>query len=204
MKTKIQALLFDGFDELDLFGAFEGLRMGGFPVELCSLYEQDVLTAAHGLKIIPDSIFSLDRKPNLLLVPGGGWLTRSAKGAWAEAEKGTILQVVKDCHSSGVILASVCTGSLLLGQAGLLKDRPATTNHGAVRELIAYGAHYIDVRVVDDGDIITASGITASLDLGIWLVERFASQQAALEVSARLEFERRGQVICQQTKTPPR
>ena len=192
---KIQALLFDGIDELDFFGVFEALCMGGFAVGTRSLHQQDKLVTAHGITMVPDGCFSLDEKPELLIVPGGGWLAKSAQGAWAEVQKGTILSVVRECNEAGVILASVCTGSLVLGKAGLLKSRPATTNRGAVQELIELGANYIDARVVDDGDIITASGITASLDLGLWLVERFASKQAASGVSAGLEFDRRGPVI---------
>ncbi len=192
---RIQALLFDGFDELDFFGVFEALRMGRFEVQTRSLYKQDVLTSAHGVKIVPDGCFSAEDNPELLIVPGGGWLARSAQGAWSEVRKKTILNVVQDCNSAGVILASVCTGSLVLAHAGLLKGRAATTNHSAIHELVELEANYIAARVVDDGDIITASGITASLDLGLWLVERFASQQAALAVSAGLEFERRGPVF---------
>ncbi len=192
---KIHALLFDGFDELDFFGVFEALRMAGFSVLTRSLYRQEVLTAAYGTKIIPDPSSLSDEKPDILLVPGGGWISRSPQGAWTEVNKGAILEVVKNYHDVGVTLASVCTGSLILGKAGLLQDRPATTNHGAVKELIDCGAKYVDARVVDDGDIVTASGITASLDLGLWLVERFKSLNAAQDVSERLEFERRGIVI---------
>jgi transcriptional regulator GlxA family with amidase domain len=189
---KIDALLFDGFDELDFFGVFETLRMAGLSVETHSLYQQDFVTAAYGSKLIPDAHYSNELKSDLLIVPGGGWISRSPKGAWAEVQKGTILDVVKSSHSTGTVIATVCTGSLVLGKSGLLKDRKATTNHGAVKELLNCGAKYIAARVVDDGDIITAAGITASLDLGLWLVERFVSRQAAQGVSEGLEFERRG------------
>ena len=196
MKTvKFQALLFDGFDEMDVFGAFEALRMASFEVAFKSLRNQQLVTAIYGTKIQCDGIFSLSDKPDVLLVPGGGWLTRAAKGAWAEAEKGDILATLLKVHAQGVVLATVCTGSLLLGRAGILKGRPATTNHEAVKELIDFGALHVNARVVDDGDIVTAGGITSSIDLGIWLIERFASAQKALEVSERLEFERRGVVF---------
>ena len=190
----IQALLFDGFDELDFFGVFEPLRMAKFDVATRSLYDDEIVHAAYGTKICVDAPFTLGDKPDVLLIPGGGWLARSPQGAWAEAEKGVILDLVRECHKAGVILASVCTGSLVLARAGLLNDRPATTNQGAVSELIELGAKFVRARVVDDGNIVTASGITASLDLGLWLVERFASQSAALVVSSKLEFEPRGLV----------
>ena len=195
IKTIFHALLFDGFDEMDFFGIFEALRMARFTVETRSFQKQDFVTAAHGTKVITDGTFSLHEKPDVLLVPGGGWLARSEKGAWAEVQNGHILGAVQECHAAGITLASVCTGSLILAHAGLLKDRHATTNRSAVQELIDLGAKYVAARVVDDGDIVTASGITASLDLGLWLVERYASQEAALAVSSGLEFERRGIVF---------
>jgi transcriptional regulator GlxA family with amidase domain len=192
--TDFQALVFDGFDEMDIFGAYEALRMAQFEVPLKTLRSQEFVTAQYGTRLKCDEVFSLPRKPDVLLVPGGGWLARSPKGAWAEAERGDILATLTKVHAAGVVIASVCTGSLLLARAGILKDRPATTNHAAIRELTQYGAVHVNARVVDDGDIITASGITSSIDLGIWLVERFSSQERALEVSERLEFERRSVV----------
>lgn len=169
--------------------------MAQFEVPFRSLRSQEFVTAQYGVRLKCDGIFSLSKKPDVLLVPGGGWLTRAAVGAWAEAERGDILGLLAKIHAAGVVIATVCTGSLLLARAGILKDRPATTNHAAVKDLIQYGAVHVDARVVDDGDIITASGITSSIDLGIWLVERFGSQEKAIEISERLEFERRGVVF---------
>jgi len=186
----IQALIFDGFDELDYFGVFEALRMGGFAVSCRTLHEQDIVTAAYGTRVAPDAQFSIFEKPDLLIVVGGGWLAQSPKGAWAEVQEGTILRVAKECYDQGVVLATVCTGALVLGHAGLLTGRRATTNQGAVQELKQLGAKYVEQRVVDDGDIITAGGITSSLDLGIHLLERFASHQHAREVSSKLEYTR--------------
>ena len=81
---------------------------------------------------------------------------------------------------------------MLLAAAGLLKNRPATTNHAAVEELRATGAKIISARVVDDGDIATAGGITCGLDLTLWLVERFTDAETAHVLEQRLEYERRG------------
>ena len=165
--------------------------MAGETVALLSLYEQACVVAAYGTRVIPDGTFNLADKPDLLIVPGGGWLTRSSTGAWAEANKGSILSLLKDAHAAGVILASVCTGSLLLGKAGLLAGRRATTNHAALGELEEMGVRLVDARVVDDGDIITAAGITSSLDLGLRLVERLCGHELATNVSSQLEFELR-------------
>jgi putative intracellular protease/amidase len=188
---KFQLLLFDGFEEMDVFGVFEALKMAGFDLSLLSLEKQQFTTGFYGTKIIPEGILDLANKPDVLIVPGGGWLNRSTSGAYAEAEKGTILRLIKAFYDQGVILASVCTGSLLLAKTGLLEGRPATTNIQALSELQELGAKVIKARVVDDKTIVTAAGITASLDLGLWLVERFAGKEKALEVSNKLEFELR-------------
>jgi transcriptional regulator GlxA family with amidase domain len=97
-------------------------------------------------------------------------------------------------HEEGTILAAICTGSMLLAAAGLLRGRPATTHHGALEDLRTAGAEVIRARVVDDGDIVTAGGVTSGLDLALWLVERFAGPQLAVAVEQRLEYERRGTV----------
>ncbi|MBY0357166.1 MAG: DJ-1/PfpI family protein [Candidatus Obscuribacterales bacterium] len=188
---KFQLLLFDGFEEMDVFGVFEALKIASFDLRLLSLEKQQFTTGFYGTKIIPEGILDLANKPDVLIVPGGGWLNRSASGAYAEAEKGTILRLIKAFYDQGVILASVCTGSLLIAKAGLLEGRPATTNLQALSELQELGAKVIKARVVDDKTIVTAAGITASLDLGLWLVERFAAKEKALEVSNKLEFELR-------------
>jgi transcriptional regulator GlxA family with amidase domain len=83
---------------------------------------------------------------------------------------------------------------MLLAEAGLLRGRPATTHHSTLDQLPAYGAHLIDARVVDDGDLITSAGVTAGLDLALWLVEREAGPQIAEEVATEIERDRIGQV----------
>ena len=97
-------------------------------------------------------------------------------------------------HNDGVILASVCTGAMLLATAGVLTGRPAVTHHGAIDDLQAAGARVVRARVVDDGNVITAGGITSGLDLALWIVERFVGAETAHAVEEGLEYERRGVV----------
>jgi transcriptional regulator GlxA family with amidase domain len=199
---KVQIVIFDGFDELDALGIFEPLSMAQFDIEIVSLQKQDTVFGANGLTVVPSGVLSIDSPPQLLCVPGGGWLKRSESGAWAEAERGEILEKLKEFHARKVILASVCTGTLLLGKAGLLKGRAAATNDEAVAELESLGANVKRCRVVDDGEIITAGGITASLDLGLWVIERFVGVEKSLQIAKQLHFERRGPVFCGQLKQP--
>jgi transcriptional regulator GlxA family with amidase domain len=157
------------------------------------------ITASNGLRVQAQGQLGVKR-PDLVVVPGGGWITRSPAGAWTEAQRGALTPKLAQLHREGVVMASVCTGAMLLAAAGLLKNRPATTNHGALEELAAAGAQVVPARVVDDGDVITAGGVTSGLDLTLWLVERFISAEAAHTLEGRLEYERRGTVWKRATK----
>jgi transcriptional regulator GlxA family with amidase domain len=194
-----QILIFDGFDELDAIAPYEVLRNAAqaktdAAVDLVTADAAKEITAAHGLRLRPSGQLDLQRRPAVLIVPGGGWIDRSATGARAEAECGVIPKTIKSLHEAGTICASVCTGAMLLATAGILKGRPATTNHGAVQDLADSGANVIHARVVDDGNVITAAGVTSGLDLGLWLVERFYGPKIAQELEVQMEYERRGTV----------
>ncbi len=204
MALTFEILIFDGFDDLDAFGVLEPLRIASCSVQFKSLRKQDFITTASGVKIIPPETFDLQNAPDVVIVPGGGWPDPDV-GAWFEAERGEILEVLRQFHKQGqarkAVLASVCVGSPLLGRAGLLKDRPSTSNRGFFKELKEMGANLIEARVVDDGDIITAGGITASLDLGLWLFEKYCGIEKALETSRELEFESRGPIWQRTTRS---
>jgi transcriptional regulator GlxA family with amidase domain len=92
----------------------------------------------------------------------------------------------------GTTVATVCGGSLILAMAGLINGRNATTHHQGLDLLGASGAHAIRARVVDDGDLVSAGGVTSGLDLGLYLLERAAGPSVALAVEQLLEHERRG------------
>jgi len=194
-----QILIFDGFDELDAIAPCEVLQNAahakrGSRVELVAVEAAVEIAADHGLKVRPSGLLGLGRKPDVLIVPGGGWIDRSPRGAFAEAERGVIPKAIKSLHDSGTVCAAVCTGAMLLAAAGILKKRPATTHHGALKDLEACGANVVHARVVDDGTVVTAGGVTSGLDLGFWLVERFYGSQLAHKIEAQLEYERRGTV----------
>jgi len=200
--VRIDILLFDGCDELDALAPYEVLRRAAeagadIRCRLVTLDEMPEVTAFYGLRVRPDARLDdadgADR-PDALIVPGGGWNHGGPRGARAEAERGAIPAALARLHAAGTILAGVCTGGMLLAAAGLLGGRPATTHHLAIEELRAAGAKVIHARVVDDGDVLTAAGVTSGLDLALWLVERFAGAELAAGVERWLEYERRGVV----------
>jgi transcriptional regulator GlxA family with amidase domain len=197
--VRIEILVFDGFDELDALAPYEVLQNAAalgadFSVALVSWAHQREVTAAHGLRVVVSDRAASATPADLVIVPGGGWGKRSPQGAWAEAQRGEIPARLRELHSSGATLASVCTGAMLLAAAGLLRGRNATTHHVASDELRAAGSALVEARVVDDGDVITAGGVTSGLDLALWLVERFAGPAIARDVERELEYERRGEV----------
>jgi transcriptional regulator GlxA family with amidase domain len=190
----LEILLFDGFDELDGIGPWEvlaGAARGrhGVDAALVTLGGQETVLASHGLKLAPHR--ALSDRVDLLVVPGGGWGDRAPDGTWAEVQRGELPRVIATHHAAGAIVASVCTGALLLAAAGLLDGRPATTHHTALDDLAEYGARVVPERVVDDGDIVTAGGVTSGLDLALHLVERLFGAEAARARATEIEFDAR-------------
>ena len=144
------------------------------------------MRSAHGATIVPDGVLG---DPDLVLVPGGGWNDRSGPGAYAEARRGLITKALADRHAAGRRIGSVCTGAMLLAEAGILRNRPAITHHTAIEDLRTFGADVREgERVVDDGDIITAAGVTSGLDLALYLVEQELGAEAAAAGAAEIEW----------------
>jgi transcriptional regulator GlxA family with amidase domain len=195
---KAQIVLFDGFDELDAIGPYEVLRTAAvagadLTVELATLHPTEEILAGHGLRVRPQARLA-EGGLDLLIVPGGGWIDRTPKGLRAEVGRGELPAAVARLHRGGATAASVCTGAMLLAAAGLTAGRPAITHHAAVEDLRASGAVITEARVVDDGDLITAGGVTSGLDLALWVVERWFGAERARAVGRWLEQERRGPV----------
>jgi transcriptional regulator GlxA family with amidase domain len=189
----VQILIYDGFDELDALGPYEILAGAGLRTELATLEPAERITASHGAVLVPHA--TLAERPDLLVVPGGGWRDRKPVGTHAEYQRGVIPAAIAACHEAGSRVASVCTGAMLLAKAGLLAGRPATTHWAAIEDLRADGADVRpDARVVDDGDILTAGGVTSGLDLALHLLEQERGADAADFAAKLIEHERRGNV----------
>lgn len=183
--------MFDGFEDLDVFGPLTPLRLGGWDVVLVGVDGAGSVRSSAGVRIEAAELTA----PDVLVVPGGGWLDRAEQGAWTQAHRPETQDLLRASASSGVVLASVCTGALLLAVAGLLDGRPAVTNASALDDLAGYGAGVVaDARVVDDGDRVTAGGLTAGLDLGIWFVERYSGRERAEAVARSMEYVPQGRV----------
>ncbi|MGP4017495.1 DJ-1/PfpI family protein [Saccharopolyspora sp. 5N708] len=188
--VKADLVLFDGCDDLDVFGPLEALgiaRKRGAPIELhtVTLTRQNIVTA-HGVSIVPDRVYQPGA--DYLVVPGGG--SGDKTGVGGQLTSGAWSAPLAAAAASGTALVSVCTGALLLAQAGVLGTRPVTTHHASLDRLHRMGANVVTDRVVDAGDVISSGGITSGIDLGLWLVERIEGRAAADRVAEVLEYQR--------------
>jgi len=195
----VQILLFDGFDELDAIGPYEVFKNAAaagaaIDARLATTVPARMVEASHGLRVWSHGELKIEAAPSLLLIPGGNWNNPAPQGVRREVASGEIPTLVAAHYEAGAWIASVCTGAMLLAAAGLLQQRRATTHHAAIEDLATAGAIIVDARVVDDGDIITAGGVTSGLDLALWIVERSCGGDIAHSVAARMEYERQGTV----------
>ncbi|WP_435180919.1 DJ-1/PfpI family protein [Halorussus sp. AFM4] len=215
----IEIVVYDGFDELDAIGPYEVFRNAAdfdrdVSVDLVTLDPRERVTASHGLAVEPDG--TLGEDPDLVVVPGGGWNDsgggsddRPPAGARAEAERGDLPAALRERADRGSAMAAVCTGGMLLAEAGLLDGRPAVTHAGALVDLRATGAQVVDARVVDaagrgpassetrsrdEVDVLTAGGVTSGLDLAFHVVEQVWDGAVADRVATEMEYDRRADV----------
>jgi transcriptional regulator GlxA family with amidase domain len=194
-RVRIDIVVFDGLDELDALGPFEvfanaGRAATGLDVRLVSRVPQAVVEGAHGLRFEPAG--AIEPGADILVVPGGGWASRSAAGAWAEAQSGELPLAVREMATADRprLVAGVCTGTMLLAHAGIVGSRRATTHHSAWADLEATGAQVVKERVVDDGDLVTSGGVTSGIDLALWIVEREIGRDVADGVASAMEYPR--------------
>ncbi|MFD4641117.1 DJ-1/PfpI family protein [Lentzea sp. NPDC058436] len=185
---KAQLVLFDGFDPLDVIGPYETLTAGGIQAELVTAEGPREVPAGMNLLSLK-ATSKLDPHTDLIVVPGAAAAGEDEIFALLSAGAVTLGPALKDTNA---IIATVCGGSLLLAIAGLIKGRNATTNHLGLHALESMGVNAIRARIVDDGDLVTAAGVTSGVDLGLHLLERLAGAPKALEVEELFAHERRG------------
>jgi transcriptional regulator GlxA family with amidase domain len=183
----IAIALWDGVEELDFAGPYEVLtawaRMSERSISVRTVAQTiEPVRCAHDLRVIPDATWEELGGVDLFVLPGGD--TRPLQG------DESFLERVRKLADSGVLMTSVCTGALVYGKAGLLADRPATTHWGALDRLEALGAT-VDrtARYVDDGNIVTAAGVSAGIDMALHLVARLESVERAQEVRRYIQYD---------------
>ena len=182
-------LAFPAMEVLDYAGPYEvfnvaGELVGGFSVESLALTDGPV-AARGGFTVVPDRVLPDGPVPDVVVIPGGG-------GSRALVDHEMLLEWLRSAVTQAEVVASVCTGSLVLAAAGLLDDRPATTHHDAFDELTAISP---STQVVTDGrfvhageNIWTSGGISAGIDLALHLLERLIGPDARATVATEMEW----------------
>lgn len=211
-----QIVLFDGFDPLDAIAPYEVLVAGSdaiggeLVVELVAAEgPREVISGSRGLVLTATA--GLDpSKPGFVVVPGA---VGPIEGDPDEVDTIPVLLarfgetaaaplVRQALDNPAVTVATVCGGSLALAMAGLIDGRHANTHHLGVDVLEATGAIPVAARVVDDGNLVTAGGVTSGLDLALYLLRRTYGSQIALAVEAMFAFESRGTVWTNDGRVP--
>jgi transcriptional regulator GlxA family with amidase domain len=189
--TTIGIALFDGAEELDWAGPWEVLAAWAeqFPDDGIRVFtvarEEGPVTCAKGLRVLPDETWETAPSVDVLVYPGG-------RGTRPQIGDEAVRSWVRGIAGSGALVTSVCTGSLVLADAGLLDGRPATTHWGSL-ELLPTLGRVIEVRpddrFVDTGDVITAAGVSAGIDMALHLVARLHSVERAREVRRYIQYD---------------
>ena len=179
-------LVFDGVEELDFVGPFEVLtaaRREGDRV-LTVAQTTDPITCAKGLRVLPDVSFAEAPQLDVLLVPGG-------RGARERVDDTPTLEWITQAAASSQWVTSVCTGAFLLHAAGLTNGRTITTHWAWVDHLRERGDTTVldTVRYVRDGNLVTAAGVSAGIDMALWLVGELYDVEHARNVQRVIQYD---------------
>ena len=179
----IAVLLYDRLTALDAIGPYEVLsRIPGATVTFVGVEAGPVLTDNGMLTLLAERSIEELRRPDILLVPGGS-------GEVAARAGGPVIEWLREAHETSTWTTSVCTGSLILAAAGLLNGVRATTHWLALEELRRLGAEPVAERVVYDGKIVTAAGVSAGIDMALALAASIAGEQVAQAIQLGIEYD---------------
>ena len=182
---KVAFVIFEGLTALDFVGVFDAVTrlktmkfLPGLEWDICSFTNQAIDGA--GLIFTPTKVRVPLDNYDMVIVPGGFGTRRLVN----DSDFIEWLQTASNCK----LKASVCTGSLLFGSAGFLNGKMATTHPNAYEDLKKY-CKVVDRRVVDDGSVITARGVSSSIDLGLYLCEKLAGYEAKEKIRMQMDYQ---------------
>ena len=180
---QIAILIFDGLTALDAIGPYEVLsRVPGAELRFVAKQAGPKRTDTGALGVQADLALADLADPEVVLVPGG-------PGNRALMSDPEVLEWLRAAHGGSTWTTSVCTGALVLGAAGILEGKRATTHWAFVDRLPEFGAEPVAQRVVEDGKVITAAGVSAGIDMALTLASRLASDQVAQAIQLGIEYD---------------
>jgi transcriptional regulator GlxA family with amidase domain len=187
-KRTIAIVLFDRVEELDFVGPWEVFGfLQALEPDACDLFTVSErggeVRGAKGLRVLADHSFATAPPADVILVPGG-------MGTRTEVDNPATIEYVRRSAASAELATSVCTGAFILERAGILAGRPATTHWRSMDRLRALGT--VDVvdgaRYVDAGTVVTSSGVSAGIDMALYLVGRLWGPELARRVQQGIEY----------------
>lgn len=179
----ICVLLYDRFTALDCIGPYEVLsRIPGARLRFVAKKAGPVTADTGMLTVVAEAAIADVARPDILLIPGGP----GDEGAIADRE---IVDWVSRVHETTKWTTSVCTGSLVLGAAGILRGLDATTHWASVERLESFGARYTEKRVVRQGKVITGAGVSAGIDMGLTLLAEEVGEDFAKALQLAIEYD---------------
>ena len=182
---KLAYIIFDGITWLDFIGIYDPISrlksmqfINDLSWEVCAL--RSSAKDNFGLEIMPTKIGESLAAYDAVIIPGG-------HGTRLLQFDNEFLSWIKTAEHVKYKM-SICTGSLILGAAGFLKGKSATTHFSEYETLQSYCRTVVKQRIVEDGDVITAGAVSSSIDLGLFLCEKWAGKDAALEIRKRMDY----------------
>ncbi|HXB65480.1 MAG TPA: DJ-1/PfpI family protein [Solirubrobacteraceae bacterium] len=183
MPQKIAILIYDRFTALDAVGPYEVLsRLPDSELTFVAEEPGPKRTDTGRLALYADATLAELRDPDVVVVPGG-------PGQAALMDDGPVHEWLRAAHERSTWTVSVCTGSLILAAAGLLEGRRATSHWTALEELGRLGAEPVAERVVWDGKLVTAAGVSAGIDMALALAAKLAGEELAQAIQLGMEYD---------------
>jgi len=181
---KIAIFLFDDYTALDVIGPYEVLsKLPGAQICFTGVEKREYKDS-HGLKIVADYSINEIAEADILLIPGGFGIDKILKN-------NEIIKWIQKIDNTSKWTVSVCAGSLLLAEAGLLDGKKCTSHWGRKKQLRNYNVIVPDKfeRYVHDGKIITSAGVSAGIDMALYLVSKIAGDQTAQMIQLAMEYD---------------
>lgn len=180
----IAILLYDGFTALDAVGPYEVLScLPASNVHFVAETAGPIRADTRALALVADAALADVPHPDIFLIPGGA-------GTLAATQNEQIVAWVREAHTTSRWSTSVCTGAFVLGAAGILEGKRATTYWGAGPHLqLSTGATFVTERYVQDGKILTAAGVSAGIDMALFLASQLADEETAQAIQLVLEYD---------------
>lgn len=178
---RVGMVLFPNLTMLDLIGPHDVLNTPRCKIDLL-WHRIEPVPAQGNFSILPTATFADYAPPDILFVPGG-------PGQLPAMDDEALIAFVARAAQGAKYVTSVCTGSLILGAAGLLKGKRATTHWASLDQLALLGAIPVSERVVEDGNVITGAGVSSGIDFGLVLTARIWGEAAAKTIQLAIEYD---------------